>query len=250
MKLAWATWAINGKGMAGIEEHKSTQNPFVAIWFRLFHEIHQHHVRFGRGFLTSEFRNWTHNQYNQHSQWPNECSLLLKAKTLPNGMSCQASKAKSVRLEVTKCVRFQQDCLTDFRSNKRQLQSVAENICGKPHVTQCDPPGAAAPSVLGESLRWSKLRLNTELKPSGIQKFTPKKPSELDRYKIIQNTNLQTIGIIISIMSICPCSLKIQYKAAFTWPSVSHLSQDALQLMTSSQRHYSVGTELLLRWQL
>ena len=249
MKLAWATWAINGKGMAGIEEHKSTQNPFVAIWFRLFHEIHQHHVRFGRGFLISEFRNWTHNQYNQHSQWPNECSLLLKAKTLPNGMSCQASKAKSVRLEVTKCVRFQQDCLTDFRSNKRQLQSVAENIC-----TPCDPmwPSWSRSSErFRGSLRWSKLQsLNTELKPSGIQKFTPKKPSELDRYKIIQNTNLQTIGIIISIISICPCSLKIQYKAAFTWPSVSHLSQDALQLMTSSQRHYSVGTELLLRWQL
>ena len=131
MKLAWATWAIKGKGMAGIEEHKSTQNPFVAIWFCLFHEIHQHHVRFGRGFLISEFRNWTHNQYNQHSQWPNECSLLLKAKTLPNGMSCQASKAKSVRLEVTKGVRFRQDCLTDFRSNKRQLQSVAENICAQ-----------------------------------------------------------------------------------------------------------------------
>lgn len=246
MKLAWATWAINGKGMAGIEEHKSTQNPFVAIWFCLFHEIHQHHVRFGRGFLISEFRNWTHNQYNQHSQWPNECSLLLKAKTLPNGMSCQASKAKSVRLEVTNVSDFGRIVWQIFvQTNDSSKDYEAENIC-----TQCDPPGAAAPSVLGESLRWSKLRLNTELKPSGIQKFTLKEPSELDHCKIIQNTNLQTIGIIISIISICPCSLKIQYKAAFTWPSVSHLSQDALQLMTSSQRHYSVGTELLLRWQL
>ena len=100
----------------------------------------------------------------------------MKAKTLPNGMSCQASKAKSVRLEVTKGVRFRQDCLTDFRSNKRQLQSVAENICGKPNVTQRDPPGAAAPSVLGESLRWSKLQsLNTELKPSTLDRTSLQK---------------------------------------------------------------------------